>query len=67
MKWALLTELDDKDLLGRGAILRFPGVWPHEEVVDLMVFNSPDAGSGMGLIVASGYKAGLILVLLPKE
>ncbi|AWH49460.1 hypothetical protein C1925_10025 [Stenotrophomonas sp. SAU14A_NAIMI4_5] len=61
-----LLELTD-DELSHGTIFRFPGVWPHEEMVDLMLFDNPDEQRPHGLIVCTGHKAGLILVLLPRE
>ena len=47
-----------------GTILRFPAAWPYEDVVDFMVVAFP---SGCGLVVTTGYKAGLIVVILPAE
>lgn len=67
MKWVLLSNIHRQSLT-RGTLFRFPAEWPYERTIDLMVFdpvNDPD--SGMGLIVDSGYKAGLILVFLPQE
>ncbi|OED47515.1 hypothetical protein ACH42_02875 [Endozoicomonas sp. (ex Bugula neritina AB1)] len=51
----------------RGTVFRLPGKFPYEDLVDFMVFEPSDPDRGQGLIVSSGYKAGLILVLLPKE
>lgn len=65
MKWQKLTSLKNV-ALGHGAIIRTPGKWPHEDIVDLMVFDAQDAGR-MGLIVDSGYKAGLMLCVFPPE
>ncbi|SEP66218.1 Immunity protein 45 [Devosia sp. YR412] len=47
-----------------GTVLRFPAAWPYEDVVDLIVVAFPD---GCGLVVATGYKAGLIVVILPGD
>ena len=66
MKWIRLSEIEDQSLR-RGAILRFPAKYPYEDVVDFMVFDPVATGRGLGLIVDSGQKAGLILVLLPEE
>ncbi|MFT3989462.1 Imm45 family immunity protein [Aestuariivirga sp.] len=66
MKWLALTACGDAPL-GHGALLRCPGSYPHECVVDLLVYDPNDAGRGMGLMVDSGYKAGLALVILPLE
>lgn len=61
-----LTDLK-KQTLYHGNILRLPAQWPYEEFVDFMVFDTQDPERPNGLIVSSGYKAGLILVRLPKE
>ncbi|MBO6727031.1 MAG: hypothetical protein JJ911_15325 [Rhizobiaceae bacterium] len=64
----LLTELEEPQL-DRGDILRLsdnydtgPGTGP----VDLLVFDPRDDTCGLGLVVASGYKAGLILQIFPR-
>lgn len=51
----------------RGNILRVSGKYPYENHVDFMVFETNSEDRPYGLIVTSGYKAGLILVYLPKE
>ncbi|WNJ95686.1 Imm45 family immunity protein [Vibrio ruber] len=52
----------------RGSVLRFPATHPYEKFVDFMVFEQhQDNTRGMGLIVTSGYKAGLISIVLPSE
>lgn len=56
-----------KSALVHGTVLRLPGQWPYEELVDFMVFDMPDDERPSGLIVSTGHKAGLILVLLPKD
>ena len=53
--------------LGHGAVLRFPGSYPHEKYVDLMLVGFPDSDRKFGFVVSTGHKAGLILVKLPKE
>lgn len=67
----LLVDLRGGSING-GDILRLsdnydtgPGTGP----VDLLVYEPWDAGyeSGMGLVVASGYKGGLIHSIFPKE
>ena len=47
-----------------GTVLRFPAAWPYEDMVDFLVVSFPD---GCGLVVATGYKAGLIVVILPPQ
>ncbi|MFW5393695.1 Imm45 family immunity protein [Yersinia sp. 2544 StPb PI] len=53
--------------ISRGTVFRLPAVWPYEELVDFMVFETQDDERPYGLIVSSGYKAGLFLVKLPME
>ncbi|CAG75021.1 hypothetical protein ECA2119 [Pectobacterium atrosepticum SCRI1043] len=53
--------------LVHGTVLRLPGQWPYEELVDFMVFDMPGGDRSNGLMVSSGHKAGLILVLLPQD
>ncbi len=62
-----LTELAGQSL-GRGDILRLSENYdlkPGSGPVDLMVFDPQDDAVGLGLIVTSGYKAGLILHEFP--
>ncbi|TDB42104.1 Imm45 family immunity protein [Photorhabdus luminescens] len=53
--------------ISRGTVFRLPATWPYEEQVDFMVFETQDDVRPYGLIVSSGYKAGLFLVKLPIE
>ncbi len=65
----LLTELEDARLYA-GDILRLPHSYdlgPSSGPVDLLVFDPRDGEAGLGLITASGYKAGLVFCVLPKE
>lgn len=55
------------DVIKHGDVLSMPGKWPYESYVDFMVFYQPEEERPFGLIVSSGYKAGLILVKLPNE
>jgi len=50
--------------INRGSVFRLPAVWPYESWVDFMVIDLFDSH---GLVVSSGYKAGLILISLPPE
>jgi hypothetical protein len=59
----LLPELDGH--LPPGTVLRFPGGYPYEAMVDFMVCNL--AGQGHALVVATGYKAGLVALTLPED
>jgi hypothetical protein len=52
----------------RGSILRCKGNYPYEDVVDFLIcepFTLEKCGAR--LVVASGYKAGLTLCILPSE
>lgn len=51
----------------RGNVFRVRGKYPYEECVDFMLFETQVEDRPYGLIVTSGYKAGLILIYLPKE
>jgi hypothetical protein len=53
--------------LWRGDVLRLPASYPYEDIVDFMVFDPLKEGKGMGLIVATGYKAGIIRNVLIAE
>jgi len=66
MLWKMFTDINDKNIC-RGSVFRVKGTRPYEEIVDFMVYDPQEDDEGMGLIVSSGYKAGLILVILPKE
>ncbi len=66
MVWTKLVDWTG-GAIWRGAVLRFPAHSPYESIVDLLVFDPTDHGRSLGLMVDSGYKAGLTLVLLPKE
>ena len=59
--------LDYHGNLKRVMVLRLPGAYPHEEYVDLMLVELPGGDRRFGLLVATGHKAGLVLVKLPQE
>jgi hypothetical protein len=59
----------DRDTLWTGDIVRLPenyDLGPESQPVDLMVFDPNDYDCGLGLVVVSGYKAGLVYALLPE-
>ncbi|PAU53600.1 hypothetical protein BZL41_23160 [Pseudomonas sp. PIC25] len=56
-----------ENFIWHGNVLRLPGKYPYEKFVDFMVYETQDKDRPYGLIVTSGYKAGLILVQLPRE
>ena len=64
--WTRLIDLNQKSI-GRGVVLRIPATYPYESVVDFIVFDPSESDRGLGLLVATGHKAGLVRVLLPKE
>ena len=51
----------------RGAIFRFPAQYPYEDLVDFMLFDMPDRERPFGLMVTTGYKAGLVCCFLPPQ
>jgi len=64
-----LVQLRGHDL-GVGDVLRLPenyDLGPGSEPVDLLVYDPRDTGCGLGLMVISGYKSGLMLCVLPRD
>ncbi|AJF72050.1 MULTISPECIES: Imm45 family immunity protein [Raoultella] len=61
-----LIDYKEKSI-SRGTVFRLPANWPYEEWVDFMLFETQDDERPYGLIVSSGYKAGLFLIKLPIE
>jgi len=57
----------EETAISRGTIFRLPATWPYEEWVDFMLFETQDDERPYGLMISSGYKAGLFLVKLPIE
>ncbi|PKV10521.1 hypothetical protein CVO74_22905 [Xanthomonas prunicola] len=55
------------DTIYRGGFIRVNGSYPYENFVEFMFYETGEDDRIYGLIVASGYKAGLKLVNLPKE
>ncbi len=55
-----LIDLDQASLF-RGNVLRLPAKYPFEERVDFMLFETRSGERGYGLMVTSGYKAGIPL------
>lgn len=65
-KWQKLIKFQEPTIR-LGSIFRLPAQYPYESVVEFMVFEPNDSNYGLGLMVRSGYKAGLTLVILPIE
>ena len=63
--WTKLAAWREEHLW-RGAVLRCAGVHPHEGVVDFMLVDVAPVGA-FALLVTTGYKAGLLLAVLPDE
>jgi len=64
-----LGDLAD-DALVVGDIVRLGDNYdlgPGSGPVDLLVFDPNDGDAGVGLMVASGYKAGLVFAILPRD
>jgi hypothetical protein len=64
-----LLDLAD-DCLIIGDVIRLSDNYdlgPGSGPVDLLLFNPQEDETGLGLMVASGYKAGLIFAILPEE
>jgi hypothetical protein len=60
--------LDYKNDLARGVVLRCKGYTPYESIVDFMIVEYSVSGKReYALMVVTGYKAGLIFVILPSE
>ncbi len=63
------VKLDDlnNEIIRYGSVFRFPGGWPYEHTVDLLLTYFPGHERESVLVVATGHKAGLIAVMLPEE
>ncbi|CAN7147637.1 Imm45 family immunity protein [Acidovorax delafieldii] len=60
--------IDLKSDLERGVVLRCPGSHSGDGITDLMIIELSLAGKReYALMVVSGYKAGMIFVILPEE
>lgn len=66
MEWNNLIEFEE-EYIGRGAIFRFPAVYPFESVVDFMLFLDPHSDSHFSLVCVTGCKAGHHEGMLPEE
>ncbi|GBR04064.1 hypothetical protein HW511_08080 [Asaia siamensis] len=56
-----------RDFVSSGCVFRLPARYPYESIVDFMLCRVPSSDSYFGLIVTTGYKAGIIFQLLPAE
>ncbi|QBG85474.1 Imm45 family immunity protein [Xanthomonas oryzae] len=66
MSWIKLIDYEGDDLY-RGGFIRVNGYFPYEKKVEFMLYETGEVDRPYGLIVASGYKAGLKLVNLPSD
>lgn len=65
-KWQKLITFE-QEAIRLGSVLRLPAKYPYESVIEFLVFEPNETGYGLGLMVRSGYKAGLTLVVLPAD
>jgi len=63
--WQRFVDLDPPDVW-RGAVLRVPGTYPYESIVDFLIVNLPGTND-FALVVATGHKAGLVRGIFPSE
>ena len=64
-----LLDLSD-DFLIVGDVIRLSDNYdlgPGSGPVDLLIFDPRENDAGLGLMVTSGYKAGLVFAVLPEE
>ncbi|MDR9835623.1 Imm45 family immunity protein [Herbaspirillum huttiense] len=66
MEWENLVGLKC-EAISNGAIFRAEAEWPYEEKVDFMLVDLPVAERNYAILVATGLKAGLVLVRLPED
>jgi hypothetical protein len=65
--WRPLTEWPEAQL-SHGTVFRcLKAAWPYEATVDFMLIDYLESASGCALMVTTGYKAGLTLVLHPAD
>jgi hypothetical protein len=55
----LRLEASKNGTLARGALIKFPASYPFEEEVVMMVCETSNTHSSLGLITITGYKAGI--------
>ncbi|WP_207924411.1 Imm45 family immunity protein [Xanthomonas oryzae] len=66
MNWIKLLDYEG-EILYRGGFIRVNGSFPYEKIVEFMLYETGEVDRAYGLIVVSGYKAGLKLVNLPSD
>ena len=65
--WKKLINMNDEYSIDRGSVFRFPADYPFESYVDFMSINLLDWSNTIALVVASGYKKGLVTQRLPVD
>lgn len=65
--WKKICNTNADDIFWIGTVFRLNAKYPYEKIVDFMLVQYPDAESGFALIVTSGHKSGLMVVVLPVE
>jgi hypothetical protein len=66
MKWQRLSEMENLDL-SRSTLFRFAAKWPYEQTLELMLCEGSLPEQINYLNVNSGFKAGLVFLILPSE
>lgn len=66
MNWEKLIDVS-MEAIANGAVFRVKSVWPYESLVDFMVVDLADDERPFALMVATGRKAGLLLVQFPSD
>lgn len=61
-----LVDYKEEELY-RGTTFRFHATYSFEEIVEFMLINYPNSESGYAIICISGYCAGHVERVLPKE
>ena len=57
----------NEEFISRGSVFRCKGSFPYEDVVDFMVVETGENERYLGLMVATGYEAGIICTTFPPE
>ncbi len=66
-RWQKLINCSTKNFW-RGTVFRLPAKYPYEDIVDFMMVETDyDENLRLGLMVISGYKAGITFQIIPKE
>lgn len=67
--WVRLVDAEHDEYFA-GTVFRFPGKYPYEDIVDLMMFDDYlNSNNELRLVVTTGFKAGLVNIIatFPRE